>query len=45
LTILTQEKDEVKLSPKLKKIVGSVNLPSNCDDDIEFRSHLEEKHL
>lgn len=45
LTILTQEKDEAKLSPKLKKIVGSVKLPSNFDDDKELRSYLEEKHL
>jgi hypothetical protein len=45
LTILTQEKDEAQLSPKLKKIVGSVNLPSNFDDDKELRSYFEEKHL
>lgn len=45
LTILTQEKDEAKLSPKLKKIVGSVTLPSNFDDDKELRADLEEKHL
>jgi hypothetical protein len=45
LTILTQEKDEAKLSPKLKKIVGSITLPSNFDDDKELRSDLEEKHL
>ena len=45
LTILTQEKDEAKLSPKLKKIVGSVTLPSNFEDDKELRSDLEEKHL
>jgi hypothetical protein len=45
LTILTQEKDEAKLSPKLKKIVGSVKLPSNFDDDKELRSYFEEKHL
>lgn len=45
LTILTQEKDEAKLSPKLKKIVGSVTLPSNFDDDKELRADIEEKHL
>lgn len=45
LNILTQEKDEAKLSPKLKKIVGSVTLPSNFDDDKELRADLEEKHL
>jgi hypothetical protein len=45
LTILTQEKDEAQLSPKLKKIVGSVKLPSNFDDDKELRTYFEEKHL
>jgi hypothetical protein len=45
LTFLTQEKDEVELSPKLKKIVGSVTLPSNFENDKELRSDLEEKHL
>jgi hypothetical protein len=45
LTILTQKKDEVKLSPKLKKIVGSVKLPSNFDDYKELRSYFEGKHL
>lgn len=32
-------------SPKLKKIVGSVNLPENFDEKKELRSYLEKKHL
>jgi formiminotetrahydrofolate cyclodeaminase len=32
-------------SPKLKKIVGSVKLPKNFDEDKELRSYLEKKHL
>lgn len=32
-------------SPKLKKIVGSVKLPKNFDEDKELSSYLEKKHL
>lgn len=42
---LTQDTKTEKLSPKLKKIVGSVKLPIDFDEDLELRSHLEKKHL
>lgn len=32
-------------SPKLKKIVGSVKLPKNFDEEKELRTYLENKHL
>ena len=44
---LTMKKKNVKerLSPKLKKIAGSVKLPKNFDEKKELRSYLERKHL
>ncbi len=33
------------ISPSLKKIVGSVKLPKNFDEDKELHSYFEEKHL
>lgn len=45
LETITQEDNTNDLSPKLKKIVGVVNLPKDFDDKIELRSALEIKHL
>lgn len=45
LLTITQETDTKDLSPKLKKIVGAVNLPEDFDEDEELRSILEKKHL
>ncbi len=45
LGTLTQEASINELSPKLKKIVGVVNLPANFDEKEELRSALERKHL
>ena len=42
---ITQETDTKDLSPKLKKIVGAVNLPEDFDEEEELRSILEKKHL
>jgi len=43
---LTHEhKNKKTLSPKLKKIVGSVKLPKNFDEKRELRSYVERKHL
>jgi len=45
LETITQEANTNELSPKLKKIVGVVNLPKDFDDKKELRSVLEKKHL
>ena len=42
---VTQDNGDEKISPKLKKIVGSVKLPKNFDEEKELRSYLEKKHL
>jgi hypothetical protein len=45
LESLTEDKGNENISPRLKKIVGSVKLPKNFDEDKELRSYLERKHL
>lgn len=45
LETITQERGEEKLSPKLNKIVGSVKLPKNFDQEKELGSYFESKHL
>lgn len=45
LETITQEQFTNKLSPKLKKIVGVVNLPKDFDEKKAIRSVLEQKHL
>jgi formiminotetrahydrofolate cyclodeaminase len=45
LDTITQDKNEEIISPKLKKIVGSVKLPDDFDEQKELRSYLEKKHL
>lgn len=46
LETLTEEHHEVKqISPKLKKLVGSVKLPATFDERKELRAYLENKHL
>lgn len=45
LETITQEIVEEKLSPKLNKIVGSVKLPKNYDQEKELRNYFESKHL
>lgn len=43
---LTQgHKNDKTLSPKLKRIVGSVKLPKHFDEKKELKSYLEKKHL
>lgn len=44
-SITGEEKNDNRLSPKLKKIVGAVKLPENFDEEKELRSYLEKKHL
>ena len=44
LETITQESGEERLSPKLNKIVGSVKLPKNFDQEKELRTYFESKH-
>jgi formiminotetrahydrofolate cyclodeaminase len=45
LETITQDNGTDKISPKLKKIVGTVKLPKNFDEEKELRSYFENKHL
>lgn len=45
LETLTQENNNIKVSPKLKKLVGAVKLPKNFDEEKELREYFESKHL
>lgn len=42
---ITEEKEHATLSPKLQKIVGTVSLPADFDEETELRKALEKKHL
>ena len=43
--ITQEEKSDKELSPRLKKIVGSVKLPKNFNEEKELRAYFEKKHL
>lgn len=45
LDSITKDNTESELSPRLKKIVGAVNLPADFDEKTEIRSAMENKHL
>ena len=45
LESITEENGHSDLSPKLKKLVGAVQLPADFDYDKELRSAIEKKHL
>jgi hypothetical protein len=45
LKTLTEENSHSDISPKLKKLVGSVALPADFDYDKELRAAIEKKHL
>ena len=45
LATITKESSSNDLSPRLKKIVGVVNLPEKFDEKEELRNALEKKHL
>jgi formiminotetrahydrofolate cyclodeaminase len=45
LETITEDNDNQKISPKLKKIIGAVTLPKDFDEEKELRSSLEKKHL
>jgi hypothetical protein len=43
LDTLTQESSDQKLSPKLKKLIGVVNLPTDFDEKKEYEAYIENK--
>ena len=45
LESITLEENTNKLSSNLKKIVGSVKLPADFNEEEELRSYFERKHL
>ena len=46
LESITKENwDDKQISPRLRKIVGSVKLPKNFDEEKELFNYLEKKHL
>ena len=45
LATITQESSNSELSPRLKKLVGVVELPKDFDEKEELRSAMEKKHL
>ena len=45
LDSITRNNVETELSPRLKKIVGAVNLPADFDEEKEIRTAMEKKHL
>jgi len=42
---ITEENYNSELSPKLKKLIGSVKLPKDFDEEKELRAAMEKKHL
>jgi formiminotetrahydrofolate cyclodeaminase len=42
---ITQDYSDEEISPKLQKLIGSVKLPPDFDEEKELRSVLEQKHL
>jgi hypothetical protein len=45
LQTIIEGNSQQKISPKLKKIIGSVKLPKNFDEKKELQSYFENKHL
>ncbi len=45
LETLTGDDGKEKLSPRLKKLAGSVKLPKNFDERKEKEEYLRKKHL
>ena len=42
---ITEENYNSDLSPKLRKLIGSVKLPEDFNEEKELRSAVEKKHL
>ncbi len=43
-SLIEENNSSKKLSPKLKKIVGSVKLPKNFDEKKELKNYYDNKH-
>ena len=43
--LIQENRDKEELSPRLKKLVGSVKLPKNFDEKKELQNYYEKKHL
>ncbi len=44
LESLVEESDKSELSPKIKKLAGSLKLPENCDYDKALDDYYKEKY-
>lgn len=44
-TLIDQNVDKMQLSPKLRRLVGSVKLPDDFDEKRELDLYFENKHL
>ncbi|EHQ29161.1 DUF6364 family protein [Mucilaginibacter paludis] len=44
LETLTEDQPAMQISPKLKKLAGSVTLPADFDEKKELRAYFENKH-
>ena len=42
---ITEDVEDKSLSPKLKRIIGSVKLPEDFNEEKELLSYFENKHL
>jgi hypothetical protein len=45
LDTITQENSHQPISPRLKKLIGVVDLPKDFDEKKELKTYLEKKHL
>lgn len=43
-SLIYDEEKSRKISPKIKKLLGSVKLPNDFDEENDRRSYLEKKH-
>ncbi len=44
-TLIRENGDHEKISPRLKSIVGSVKLPEDFNEEKELRTYFEQKHM
>lgn len=44
-TLTDEDPGAMQVSPKLKKIAGSVKLPADFDEEKELTAYFESKHL
>ncbi len=45
LITITEESENDQISPKIKKLVGVVNLPEDFNEKAELQAAIENKHL